>query len=77
MRSLREDGIAKLQSQINLLNERTEHLYKELASKQELIDAQKGYLILAAERIDDYKKRTEVMQQAEKYWKTIKDAFII
>jgi hypothetical protein len=67
MRSLREDEVAKLQYQVNLLTDRIDHLVIELASKQELIDMQKGFLVLATERID---------QQVEKYWKTIKDAFI-
>jgi hypothetical protein len=76
MRSLREDEVAKLQYQVNLLTDRIDHLVIELASKQELIDMQKGFLVLATERIDYFQKRAEVIQQVEKYWKTIKDAFI-
>lgn len=74
MRSLREDEVAKLQYQVSLLTDRIDHLVKELASNQELIDTQKGFLILAKERIDSYQKRAEVIQQVEKYWKTIKEA---
>lgn len=75
MKSLRKDEVAKQQYQVSLLMERIDHLIKELASKQELIDVQRGFLILATEKIEDYKKRGEVVQQVEKYWKTIKDAF--
>jgi hypothetical protein len=57
------------------LTDRIDHLVKELASKQELIDTQKGFLVLATERVDYYQKRAELIQQVEKYWKTIKDAF--
>ena len=60
MRSLREDVVAKLQYQVSLLTDKIDHLVKELTSKQELIDVQKGFLVLATEKIEDYKKRTEL-----------------
>lgn len=63
MKSLREDVVSKLQYQINLLTDKVEHLNKEIAGKQELIDVQKGYLVLATEKIEDYKRRAELVRQ--------------
>ena len=56
MKSLREDEITRLESRIKTLTEKTELLIKELTGKLELIDVQKGNLLLVIERLEEFKK---------------------
>src|SRR5688572_24243491 len=58
MKSLRKDEMVKFQvinDQVKVLSEKVEYLTKELTGKQELIDVQKGFILLATERLEDFK----------------------